>query len=132
MYNYTGRKWRHAAAEAASREFKGIRGHLAIVDSLEVHEFLLKTFHPDIPTWVGLRYMCKGKYLEDISGNRLERTAFQAWAQNWRADPADCDKQLYMAVAYNPVRLGFRWIGFGTAKQQGAYFIEYPVGQRSR
>jgi len=133
---YRGINWIHAYAQAQTREFHGVRGRLAIVDSLEVHEFLMRTFRPKSETWVGLRYMCLAHKLETSAGRALAKNSFQAWDPNWNQDSYHCNQpeeakpqDKFEPVAYTPVDKGFRWIVKGWGKEYFAYFIEFPTGQ---
>jgi hypothetical protein len=127
-------KWKEADAVARTQQYLGAQGRLAIVDNIEVHEFLLRTFRPNEITWIGLRYWCGAQSLEDSMGKRTTQPEFQAWAPQWRADPYACNggvlakDQEYSPVAYTPVDKGFRWTGWGGAKVFNAYFIEFPTG----
>jgi hypothetical protein len=127
---YRGTDWLTANAEARSREYKGIHGRLAVVDSLEIHEFLERTFHPNVDVWIGLRYWCQKKTLEWSNGRTAKRS-FQAWDVNWQQDIYACksgDKNTdFMPVAYTPTDKGFRWIGKGRHKEYFAYFVEFPT-----
>lgn len=130
---YRATSWANASAAAKSRQYKGVHGRLAIVDTPEVHSFLLQTFHPPCEAWIGLRYWCGARALEWSSGQAWQPGAFNAWDKVWRQDEnacrgADAAKD-YMPVAYSRTPNGFRWIGKGLQKEYFAYFIEYPTGQ---
>jgi hypothetical protein len=120
-------------AEAAKRQmYKGVHGRLAIVDSIEVHEFLLRTFHPSHYQyiWIGLRYLCRAKKLEWSDGRIFERGSFQAWDPQWKQDVYACnsnrtDPNEWAPVAYSPQ---FKWIAKGLHKIYDWYFIEFPTG----
>ena len=97
------------------------------MNSLQVHEFLLRTFHPDKEVWIGLRYWCQQHALEDVTGRRHTKADFQAWARKWLADGFACKGgSEYMGVGYSRASYGFGWIGEGIGKGLNAYFIEFP------
>ena len=76
-------EWDRVDEQARSQSFAGVRGRLAIVDSLEVHEFLLRTFQPGHYQyiWIGLRYLCRAKKLEWSDGRLWQPGQFQIWDQ---------------------------------------------------
>jgi hypothetical protein len=134
---HTGYVWPEAERDARRTTFKGVRGRLAVVSSLHIHEFLELTFRPNTYAWIGLRYICAQHELEDDEGHNLNGTPFRAWARWWRQDPFICNVNQYthhfdpgdfMPVAYSPIDKGFRWVGKGRNKGYDAYFIEYPTG----
>jgi hypothetical protein len=134
---HTGYVWEEAYRDAQRTTFKGVRGRLAVVSSLHVHEFLELTFRPNTPAWIGLRYICQSRTLEDSAGRSFNRVSFRAWARWWHQDPFICvinpathhlEPGDFMPVAYSPIDKGFRWIGKGKNKGYDAYFIEYPTG----
>jgi len=130
---YRGATWATANADARAHAYKGIHGRLAIVDALEIHQFLQHTFHPPCEAWIGLRYWCTPRTLEWSNGQAWKSGSFQAWDRNWRQDPFACRSgekgNDFMPVAYSSAPNGFRWIGKGKGKEYFAYFIEYPTGQ---
>ena len=133
---HVGYDWLEADRDAKRQVYNGRHGRLALVPSLHVHEFLELTFRTDTYTWIGLRYMCKTRRLEDSAG-RLVTASFVAWARFWRQDDNICvmnphDSRWpneFMSVAYSPINKGFRWIGKGKHKVYAAYFIEFPTGE---
>jgi hypothetical protein len=124
--------WTAVKKQAESQVFKGVRGRLAVVDSSEVHEFLLQHFHPDQYryTWIGLEYHCRKKQLQWSNGQTLAHGEFSAWAANWRVDKWACSDTTfpddYAAVAYDP---HMRWVLVGRHKGYDYYFVEFPTGQ---
>ncbi len=136
---WTQMNWAHANQDAQKRVFKGTHGRLAIADSLEVHEFLLKTFHIEYPALIGLRYWCDRHKLEWSDGTLLEPGSFQAWDSAWMQEVSQCsgaampgEREQYMAIAYsqiqNPPSQPFRWYAKGWYKAFWSYFVEYPTG----
>ena len=128
----TTKRWRNAHAEAAQRTYKGTRGHLAVVDSWDLHEFLRKTFRPNAPTWFGLRYWCNVRKLQWVTGEVLERDQFSIWNMPWDlSDNTGCRgfQGNYMPVFYTPDQRGFRWAAQGIAKFYHYYLVQYPTGE---
>lgn len=133
---YQGATWISAGQHARQHNYKGVAGRLAIVDSIEVHEFLLRTFRPQSfqNIWIGLRYMCGLRKAEWSDGTELKPGGFQAWDKRWNQDPtaacvksADANVNLrdWAPVAYSPEHT---WIVKGQKKVYQWYFIEYPTG----
>jgi hypothetical protein len=124
--------WDAVAQQAQTRSFKGVRGRLAIVDSAEVHSFLLHHFplKADQYAWIGLRYLCRARKLEWSDGHFYQQGTFQAWNPEWKQDVAACaavnDPKEWAPVAYAPA--SFTWIVKGQHKGYDWYYIEFPTG----
>ena len=131
-----GLTWELADREARARVYKGVHGRLAVVDSLEVHEFLLRTFHADVPGWIGLRYLCRTHRLLRADGSFMSASSFKAWDQEWKQDDGGCQGKLdaqqtvfgeqYMPIAYSTPK--FDWMAKGWQKRYLIYFVEFPTG----
>jgi len=137
-------KWTVAAKMARARTHKGVRGRLAVVKTRQVHEFLRDTFQPNAAAWIGLRYWCKFKKLQWVTGEIYPTTAYAAWGQIWNegaiypgqkdtagaicgfsvSDPGD-----HAGVHYWSIKQGFHWNANGRDKYWSAMFIEYPTGK---
>ena len=123
--------WDKVAEAARRQSYKGVRGRLAIVDSIEVHDFLLRTFRPSHYQyiWIGLRYLCRAKKLEWSDGRIFQPGSFQAWDPKWKQDIYVCSDRNnaneWAPVAYSPQ---FRWIAKGLHKGYDWYFVEFPTG----
>jgi len=132
--------WQSARAAARKRFWRGVRGHLAIVKSRQVHDFLRITFRSDTIAWIGLRYMCAFNTLLWVNGDIHKRSGFSYWAPVWnRYVPRSsgtgqpvCPRggRGYWPVQYYPVSEGFRWSASGVEKKFTAYFVEYNTGKR--
>ena len=126
------RNWIDAARYAANQSYKGTRGHLAVIDSPELHEFLRKTFRPRNPTWIGLRYWCTYGKSQWITGATLRNDEFAIWNRPWdlsgRGPNQKCPDN-YLAIYYTPVDQGFRWAAQSANKNWKFYFVQYPTGQ---
>ena len=123
--------WDADYKQARSLWYKGVQGRMAMVDTLEVHEFLVQHFPLNYfdYVWIGLRYMCEAQKLVWSNGNTFQRGAFEAWDKDWKQDIYFCtdksDPQDWAPVAYSPA---FTWIGKGRNKGYDYYFMEYPTG----
>lgn len=123
--------WDNVYQQARGLYYKGVQGRLAIVDSIEVHEFLLmhwplKYFED---AWIGMRYLCHARKLIWSDGKVYQRNGFEAWDKNWKQDVYFCgdvnDPNDWAPIAYSPQ---FTWIAKGRHKGYRWYFIEYPTG----
>lgn len=129
-----GLNWGEANKAARAQVYKGVRGQLAIVDTVGIHFFLLETFHPDVETWIGLRYWCSNHTLQWVDGTFLKPGSFAAWDRNWNQDIYSCksaamgNQPQYMPVAYSKMP-NFTWIGKGWFKRYYLYFVEFPTGK---
>ena len=129
---YHGYNYMHADAEARGLMFKGVHGRLAVVDSMEVHEFLMRTFHPLEPVLIGVRYSCARRRL--IASNGEDVSSFRPpWDTPWDQGEKTCagnppPPTLYASIAYSAVDKGFRWYAKSFGKEFFAYFVEFPVG----
>ena len=131
--------WQEARAAARQRIWRGARGHLAIVKSRQVHDFLRDTFRSNTPAWIGLRYMCKFNTLLWVNGDIHKRGAFSYWARVWNQGPRSraTDQPMctggaggYWPIQYSPISQGFQWVARGIKKKFIAYFVEYNTGKR--
>lgn len=132
--------WDAARARAASKAYRGVRGRLAVVDSRETHEFLVRTFRLDQrqdATWIGLRYWCSARLLqwEDaLPFAPSEPTAFRLWHADWSRSEGDAcsharsKKVNFAPVYYRTVGGVTRWQAVGAAKWFNHYLVEYPTG----
>jgi hypothetical protein len=125
--------WDKAVAFAAGRAYKSTKGRLAVVKSQETHEFLMQNLRPAYPAFIGLRYYCKERRLEWVTGETHPANGFKAWDQHWdQGDGKIClgatNGPWWMGVAYTSVGNGFRWVARGYMKHWTAYIVEYPTG----
>lgn len=125
-------RWDKVAQQAQRLTYKGVHGRLAIVDSPQVHQFLLEKFHYKLRkyAWIGLQYHCRSKQLRWSDGRLYQRGSFQAWDQNWKQDVYFCgntnDPNDWAPIAYS---VEGTWIGKGRGKGYDWYYIEYPTGK---
>ena len=132
-------QWPVAKVMASKREFKGVKGRLAVVQSKQTNDFLRETFKPDGPAWIGLRYWCFYHKLEWVTGEVIEPGDYQNWENPWnvtgvsktagaRWTCSDIDKAAFAPVNYWNVTEGFRWNGNGQRKTLSDFLVEYPTG----
>lgn len=119
---------------AAGRAFGGVKGRLAVVRSTETHLFIMQNLRPSEETWIGLRYLCRARSLEWVTGEKVQKGQFQAWHAQWdQAGNASCVNQTgetpWMGVAYTAAGQGFRWVAKGGKKIYLAFLAEYPTGK---
>ena len=132
--------WEAARARAGMKAYKGVRGRLAVVDSPETHEFLLKAFSLDqrhLSVWIGLRYWCSARLLQWEEGRPFspsEPDRFRLWHTEWsRSDENACSFSRSAKVGFAPVyyrTIGglTRWQAVGAAKYFSYYLVEFPTG----
>lgn len=135
--DWEGVSWEQAYVEAQSHVFKGVHGRLAIVDSFQVHQFLLLTFRPNDATWIGMRYLCTSRQLELSDGQLFKKGEFEAWdPAGWNQGENICGSytgaiilkgEHFAPVAYTGIP-SFRWVAKGRGKLFHLYFIEFPTG----
>jgi len=126
-------EWEWVDKFAKHLVFHGVHGRLAIIDSLEVHEFLLRNFHSAFkyingPAWIGLHYLCDEKQLQWSDGRFWKPGDFQAWDIEWSHDQYTCHSGFhdFAPIAYeNPT---FRWMAKGRGKGYDWAFVEFPTG----
>ena len=146
--NIYGLSWTVAKTMAQKLTYKGVRGRLAVVNTREIHNFLKEKFHPTKPAWIGLRYWCKFKKLQWVTGEAFDRKKdFSAWGPMWdqnttrnyvrlgqQSQAADCSAMFsgtlnYLGVHYWSMDEGFEWNANGYAKHFDALFVEFPTGK---
>lgn len=126
--------WTGSARDVGTLVYEGVHGRLAIIDSLEVHEFLLRTFHLGIynPAWIGLRYLCSKKQLQWVDGRLWKPGEFQAWNTPFTQDPFFCsgvnDPSDWAGVHYTPPP-NFMWMATGSGKGFEFAIVEFPTGK---
>jgi hypothetical protein len=135
----SGVTWFAASVFARQKVFKDVHGRLAVVKTKQVNDFLLETFKPDRPAWIGLRYICAYRKLIWVTGDLQPFDGWSNWAQPWNlygglsiGVPRDCDAEGgggYKPVHYWPASEGFEWNANGASKAWTEYFVEYPTGK---
>src|SRR3546814_15964029 len=84
MLATTGRhgNWPESLEQARAQMFRGVRGRLAVIDTAETHEFVMRNFDVSNPTWIGLRYWCEFRMLEWVGLRPYSPSdpgRYQAW-----------------------------------------------------
>ena len=122
--------WQSAQEYASRRNFKGVKGRLAIIKDGETHSLIMRNLRPTEYTWIGLRYFCSQKKLQWTDGSVHLKTDFSSWHSNWdQSAGVGCNELGYMPVAYNGMADGFRWVAKGGLKLYTDLLIQYPTGQ---
>ncbi len=129
--------WLGARSAALSKNFKGVRGRLAVIDRPETHQFILQNFDISREIWIGLRYWCRFRMLE-WNGLRPYSPAdpghFHAWHPQWYRNTPLCGElskeKGYKPVYYQPLgERNARWQASGHAKFFPRFLVEYPTGE---
>lgn len=133
--------WEAARIRAGKKIFKGVRGRLAVVDSPETHDFVVRTFHLDqreLSVWIGLRYWCSARLLQWEGGRPFspsDHDRFRLWHAKWsRSDDSACGLTRSRRVGFAPVYYRTisgltRWQAVGAAKYFSYYLVEFPTGE---
>ena len=131
--------WEAARKRAATKSYNGVRGRLAVVDSMETHNFILRNFGlnwREASVWIGLRYWCSVRMLQWEGGlpySPSESSHFKMWHSHWsRSDSNACGADKSRKVGYAPVyyrNIGgtIRWQAVGAAKYFKAYLVEFAT-----
>ena len=134
--------WEDAKRIAEKRYYKKVRGRLAVVKTREAHKFLQKHFKLVGPTWIGLRYWCRYRKLQWVTGDIHPLTGFALWGRIWNQEGGGPDggntralgcesnpRNGHWGVHYWSSAQGYYWNANGTKKGFNALFIEYPTGK---
>lgn len=139
MQQLTGRdhRWREALEQARAQVFKGAQGRLAVVDSQETHEFIMRNFDVSKEIWIGLRYWCDFRMLEWVGLRPYSPSDpghFQAWHPQWSRHDQGCIPRASgvegaLGVYYQPAgNQNARWQAVRWGKGFGRLLVEYPTG----
>ena len=88
--------WEAARKRAATKSYNGVRGRLAVVDSMETHNFILRNFGlnwREASVWIGLRdpgvqcACCNGRRASVLA---VRERSFQDVAQRLVTDRLQC------------------------------------------
>ena len=133
--------WEGARTRAGMKSFKGVRGRLAVIESAETHDFVVRVFNltqNKFAVWIGLRYWCSAHLLQWVSGRPFSPSDpdhFKIWHTKWsRNSENDCSfagsKTLgYAPVYYTTIGNVTRWQAVGASKAFSHYLVEYPTGK---
>ncbi|WP_299614801.1 C-type lectin domain-containing protein [Pelagibius sp.] len=131
--------WGSALEQARAQVFKGVRGRLAVVDTSETHEFIMKQFDMSNPIWIGLRYWCSFRMLEWVGLRPYSPTDpghFHQWHPQWARHgqgcvPGSSGPRAYMGVYYQPLgKQTARWQAARAGKGFSLYLVEFPTGEK--
>ncbi len=132
-------RWLFVRRAANSKYFKGVRGRLAVVDSVETHQFIVQNFDLSEEIWIGLRYWCNYRMLKwngEAPYSPSDPGRFSAWHSQWYRNPETaCQSQetgemAFMGVYYRPVGKGnARWQADGPSKAFRRFLVEFPTGK---
>jgi hypothetical protein len=129
--------WEAAQQRAANKIYKGVRGRLAVVDSLDTHNFIIKNFHldwRDASVWIGFRYWCSVHMLQwegSLPYSPSDANHFALWHSSWsrgNLDPCSSFKSGKLGFApvyYRNIAGTVRWQAVGAAKYFTTYLVEY-------
>jgi hypothetical protein len=135
--NFNPGNWEAAKQRAGEKVFKGVRGRLAVVDSVETHNFIIQNFHlnwRDASVWIGFRYWCSVHMLQwegSLPYSPSDANHFALWHSSWsrgNQDPCSMYKSLklgYAPVYYRNIGGTIRWQAVGAAKYFAYYLVEY-------
>jgi hypothetical protein len=139
MLGTTGRhgNWPESLEQARAQTFKGVRGRLAVIDSLETHEFVMRNFDVSHPVWIGLRYWCEFRMLEWVGLRPYspgDPGRYQAWHPQWSRGDQFCPPNAsgpgaFLGVYYQPISdSSALWQAVRTGKGFGRLLVEFPTG----
>jgi hypothetical protein len=138
--------WAGARKRAAMKSFKGVRGRLAVIDSIETHNFVLKKLglmQHDSSVWIGLRYWCSAHVLQwegELPYSPSDAGRFRLWHNPWaRASTGQggaagiestCGmtasrEQGFAPVYYRNIGGVVRWQATGAGKGFDSYLVEF-------
>ena len=125
--------WGWANFRAERRNYRGLRGRLAVAPSREVIEFLRKNFDLKEEAWIGMRYFCEARKLVWVTGKHHGRTDFSNWYKRWYRDRGTkCAGRMHYMPVY-VVRYGdhYYWQAGGEKTGIVSYFVEYTTSASS-
>jgi hypothetical protein len=139
MLATTGRhgNWPESLEQARTQTFKGVRGRLAVIDTAETHEFVMRNFDVSNPTWIGLRYWCEFRMLEWVGLRPYSPSdpgRYQAWHPQWSRGDQFCAPNAsgpgaFLGVYYQPISdSSALWQAVRAGKGFGQLLVEYPTG----
>lgn len=128
--------WPESLEEAQTQFYKGVRGRLAVINTPEVHEFVMRNFDVSREMWIGLRYWCEFRLLEWVGLRPFspgDTDRFQAWHPQWSRGNQFCPPNAtgpgaFLAVYYQPISNNAAlWQAVRTGKGFGRMLVEYPT-----
>jgi len=129
--------WPESLVEAQGQFYKGVRGRLAVINTPEVHEFVMRNFDVSREMWIGLRYWCEFRLLEWVGLRPFSPSDpghFRAWHPQWWRGQQLCPPNArgpdaFVGVYYQPTsKSSALWQAVGQGKGFGRVLVEYPTG----
>lgn len=129
--------WEAARARAVRKSYRDVPGRLAVVDSRETHEFLLRAFDLDQRSpsvWIGLRYWCTARLLQWEHGTPFSPSdpePFRLWHAQWTHPQAPaCSTRAagFAPVYYRTIGGVTRWQAVEASRYLSHYLVEFPTG----
>lgn len=129
--------WEAARVRALRKTFHDAPGRLAVVDSRETHDFLLRAFDLDQRSpsvWIGLRYWCSARLLqweEGVPFSPSDPEPFKLWHAQWtyREAPACSTRaSAFAPVYYRTMGKLTRWQAVEGSRSLSHYLVEFPTG----
>jgi hypothetical protein len=129
--------WEAARASATSKTYKGVRGRLAVIGSMETHKFIMQNFGlkwREASVWIGLRYWCSVRMLQwehELPYAPTDASRFRMWHSDWsRGEGETCGmdaskRKGYAGVYYRNIGGTVRWQAVGAGKGFVNYLVEY-------
>ena len=136
----TGRhgNWPESLEQARAQNYRGVPGRLAVIDTPETHEFVMRNFDVSHPTWIGLRYWCEFRLLEWVGLRPFspgDPDTFRAWHPQWQRGHQLCPPNAtgpgaFVGVYYQPTSNQMAlWQAVAKGKGFGRLLVEYPTGE---
>lgn len=129
--------WEAARARAIRKTHHEVPGRLAVVDSRETHDFLLRAFDLDRRSpsvWIGLRYWCTARLLQWEHGlpfSPSDAEPFRLWHAQWthpQAPACSTRTSPFAPVYYRTIGEVTRWQAVEASRYLSHYLVEFPTG----
>ncbi len=132
--------WGEANEVARAQFYKGARGRLAVVRTRATNDFLIETFRPDRPAWIGLRFRCDVRVLQWVNGTIWPLTNYANWGPAWNVagpEPYGSGRTGCgqggggsLPVHYWGGAGRFKWNANGPGQRFPLLFVEFPTGHK--
>ncbi len=131
--------WTEATEIARGQFYKGTRGRLALVENRQTNDFLIETFRPSHPAWIGLRFRCDVRALQWVTGKIWPLTSYANWGPVWNVagskpyDPGriNCGRGGGALPVHYWGRAGsYKWNANGDRQRFSLMFVEFPTGRK--
>lgn len=135
-----------ANAFAKSQIFRGVRGRLAVIDSMKTQNFINRVIRPPAKkwgeTWIGLRLTCRPRKLVWVTGKVINKEKeFTNWGRRWHyrksylpcqsraATGGDRYNHIFAGIALHAHQGVMRWWAIAPGHYVRRALIEYPTGK---